>query len=445
MGSINEVVKVTVTAETGALAREGFGTPCVMYYHTRSLARMLSVTSSKGLEDLGFTRSADAALFVAADTIFAQDPKPAKLKVGRLTVTPAQTLTITVTSAVEGDKHTLKVNDYEVVRVIPAASTPALEAAAIQALIAANVPTAGATVVGAVITITSTGNNVTRIRQWSRGLSLKSTGTAHANLAADLSAIMAEDSDFTGFDLVSMNEAESKVAALFAENNGKLFFPTFYDTEIKDSLVTTDAISDLKALLYKNTHCGYSQKDTHSYWGIALFARLGAQFAPGGETFAHKQVVGVLADDTTTMNSGELDTVRGKNGNVYYPVFKKAITWEGVRCDGGWIDERRFLLWQAYDAAISLFEAISNQPGKLPYDSTGRNVLMTALEVSMGRGVASGGWTEDVPIQIIAPTVEEVKRDNASLVAGRRFPTITGRATLAGAIHGAEIQVTALL
>lgn len=443
MTNIADVVKVSVTAASGALAREGFGLPMIMAYHTKTANRVFEVAASAELADYGF--ASDHPLYTALNILFSQDPRPSTVKVGRLANAPTQVVAITILVATPGEVLKIQLNETtEIAYTVLPAATPTTVAAALAPLFLAAVPGCGAVAALGVITCTTAANGVTRFRGWNpRVFSFKSGGT-DPGLAADLAAIYAEDQGFTGFDLLQSNELEVKAAALWAEANQKLYFPTCFDTEMRDSVVTTDVASDLKALLYQNTMVSYSGKDTHSYRGIALFGRLGAQFAPGGETFAHKQVVGVVADDSKSLFTSELNALTAKNANVYFPVFSKAITWEGKAVNGKYIDERRFLFWQAYDLAISVFEFISNQPGKLTYDNEGRQGLIMQAELSMVRGQDSKGWTKDKdkPITVVAPEVSSL---STAQKASRAFPSITCRAYLAGAIHASTFVIEAAL
>lgn len=438
MSSINSIIRVTVRRVLGALARRSFGVAMIVHYHTKTAARVFSITEPGQLEDYGFLTT--DPLYHAVNACFSQANRPAELKIGRRANAPSQTLTITVgaAAAVEGHVTRLTVGTTEIVRTVPAASTPTLEAAALVTLIngaAGGTPASSAL---GVITIATAANGLIRFSAWSKALTFKSTGS-DPGLAADLNAIYAEDPGFTGFDLVHMNEAESKIAAAWAESNDVLFFPTFFDSEMRDTLVTTDAGSDLKALNYKNTHSGYSGKDTSSHWGIALFAWMGSAFLPGGETFAHKQLAGVLADTRDTLTAGELDVLRGKNVNVYFQKYEdRALTWEGVAADGRFIDSRRFLLWQAYDVGLSLFDVINAQPGKLPFTDDGRQALISAVRSSADRGVRQGGTNPDFPYTIQA---DEIASVSSADKAARVFPPMTLNIVEAGAIHATSIVI----
>lgn len=437
MSSLNEVIKVTVLRALGALARKGFGTGLICHYHTKTTDRVFSITEPGQLADYGFA-STDP-LYYAVNAAFSQGARPSKLKIGRLANMPTQVLTIVVGTVAEGDKVLLTVNGTDIVYTCLAGCTSITVATALVALInairASTCDNAGGTL--ATITTTITAGAIVRFQKWSRNLTLKDT-SVDAGLAADLAAIAAEDNDWTGFDLVMTGEVNSKLAAAYAEANNKLYFPTFYDTEIRTSS-TTDVISDLKLLAYKNTHAAYSGQDTASHWAFALFVWLGAISKPGAETFAHKQLAAVLPDTVKTLLAAEVDYIRGKNGNVYFQKYAdRAVTWEGVNTSGAWTDERRFLMWQAYDLDLSLFDAINSQPEKLPFTETGRQVLIAAAKASMDLGRKNGGWDPDRPYVITAGEMADVSSADRG---ARKFPEIVCHAYLAGAIHATTFKL----
>lgn len=437
MTQLNSAFTIVVKRQAGALARRSFGVGMLLHYHTKGLGRVLTITAPEDLTTLGFA-STDP-IWIPVNAVFGQAVRPKTLKIGRRANAPSQTLTITVgATLVEGDEIRFTVNDTEIEYTILAAATPTSVAAALVPLInAAAGGTPASSAIG-VITIATAANGLIRFRSWTGHLSFKSTG-ADPGLAADLNAIYAEDKNFTAIELVHMNEAESKVAAQWAETNDVIFEPTFYDSEIADVLVTTDAASDLDALNYKNTASWWSGKDTSAHIGFALFCWLSAQTLPGGETQAHKQLSGILADDAESVNSGELIAIRDKSCNVYYQLYEdRAVTWEGITSEGRFIDSRRFLLWQAYDLELSLFDAVNSQPDKLPFDEDGRQALISAVKASLGRGVTQKGIDKDRPFVIEAPEMSTVTAANR---AARVFPDITVRFFEAGAIHATSMTV----
>lgn len=433
MTSIAQITKTTVKRTKGALARKNFGVGLLLYPHTKTANRVISITGPDELAGYGFSTSTDKILYDTVTLLFSQAVKPAMLKIGRQTTAPIQSFTITVGAALTvGQVIRWTLNGVERTHTVVTA-TPTAVGTAIAASMLADEPTATIASVTGVITFTNVAGKFSRLSGWSKVLQFKTIGAGVA-IDTDLDAIWAEDPNWTGFDAVFLNEPESKLCAAWAEAKPVLFLPTLHDFEMRDSVVTTDAASDLKALSYTHTAVAYSGKSNYAHSLFAAFVWLGAQTAPGGETFAHKSLVGVLADDDETLNSAELDTlVVSKNVNVYYQKFEdRAILWEGKTIGGGWIDIERGLLWAQYDLNISSFEAINNRPDKLPFTQEGSDVLLAAAKASIDRGVTSGLWDPDRPAVF---TVTPIKNVTSADRSARVFPPITITAYLAGAIH----------
>jgi hypothetical protein len=440
MTQIDSAFVVNVKREAGALARKSFGVGMLVHYHTKTVERVITITKPEDLADYGFL--SNDPLYHSVNAAFGQAVRPKSLKIGRRANAPTFSLTLTIgaPSLVEGSTMRLTVNTTELTRVVPAADTPTAAGAAWVALINGVLGGAYASNALGVITLSMPVGTFCRLRDWSRHFELKSTGS-DPGLTADLDAIKAEDSDFTAIELTVMNEAESKSAAAWAEVNEVLFEPTFYDSEIRSSIVTTDAGSDLDALNYKNTCMWYSGTDTSAHIGFALFVWLSAQTLPGGETQAHKQLAGIKADTSKTLFAAERSALRNKSVNFYYQQFAdRAVTWEGVATDGEFIDVRRFELWQKYDAQLSLWDAVNSQPDKLPYNEDGRQALISALKASFGRGVKQGGIDNDPGrgFTIIAPEMSEVSSADR---AARVFPPMTVRFFKQGAIHATSLTI----
>ena len=58
--SLTDIVDVTITAQTAAPSRVGFGVPLVMAYHTHFVERVRNYTGLAGMIADGFTATEDA-------------------------------------------------------------------------------------------------------------------------------------------------------------------------------------------------------------------------------------------------------------------------------------------------------------------------------------------------------------------------------------------------
>ena len=93
---ISEVVDSTITVEDNFPTREGFGVPMVVGYHHRNTSpidRVDSVATDGDVADLGF--STDHPIRLACAAMFAQNPRPPIIKIGRRAGTPTRTIRYT--------------------------------------------------------------------------------------------------------------------------------------------------------------------------------------------------------------------------------------------------------------------------------------------------------------------------------------------------------------
>lgn len=97
--SLANIVDVTITRTSAAVAQRGFSTPLVLSYHSRFSDRMRSVTTVAELEALGFCSDDQAHKDVSA--IFAQPTPPDTVKIGRRALAFTQTIDLTPTEANE--------------------------------------------------------------------------------------------------------------------------------------------------------------------------------------------------------------------------------------------------------------------------------------------------------------------------------------------------------
>lgn len=95
--SLSDIVDVTITRTSAAVAQRGFSTPLVLSYHSRFSDRMRSVTTVAELEALGFCSDDQAHKDVSA--IFAQPTPPDTVKIGRRALAFTQTIDLTPTEA----------------------------------------------------------------------------------------------------------------------------------------------------------------------------------------------------------------------------------------------------------------------------------------------------------------------------------------------------------
>lgn len=137
---IEDVVEVTISAATAAPSRVGFGTPLILAYHDLYVDRVREYKSLSAMTEDGFHSSHPA--YKAAQKAFGQNPRPAKVKVGRRAASPTQIIRLTPTLTTEGLTLEFTIAGVEFSYEIPAAATVATICAALTTLINAGVTSA---------------------------------------------------------------------------------------------------------------------------------------------------------------------------------------------------------------------------------------------------------------------------------------------------------------
>jgi hypothetical protein len=112
MSFADDIASVTITRANVTPTRAGFGTPMVVAYHTLNSDRVRTYSSLAAMSADGF-RSHDAA-YRAAAAVFAQTPRPRRVKVGRRALAPTQVIRITPVAPSSGEVYSLKVDGLAV-------------------------------------------------------------------------------------------------------------------------------------------------------------------------------------------------------------------------------------------------------------------------------------------------------------------------------------------
>ena len=431
--ALEDLVTVNITAETRTPTQEGFGTPLLAAFHTRYVDRVREYTGLAGLVADGFVTT-DPVYKVAA-VVFAQNPRPPKLKVGRRALAPSQSVRITPTIAAEGFIYRLTVNGTALTYTVLAAATTSTVATAIAALIDA-LPGALAAAVGANITVTpQVATTLVSFEAWSKELLVQDL-TADPGVATDLDAIKLADPDWYGLLLDSNGKAEVVAAAAWVEANGKLLVAQTGDSDVLDGAATTDVLSTLKNGAYARS-AGLLHLSIAAQWIAAglMAQRFTAQ--AGSDTWAYKTVAGVSTHRTLT--STERTAAIAKNATIYETNAGVNVTVGGKVAAGEWVDVIRGLDWLRARLRERVFSVLLGSP-KVPFTQSGIDTVGEAV-----RGVLDVASSPTVQLladgtqSVLVPTVASVSTTDKQ---NRRLPNVQWSARLAGAIHLVEVGGT---
>lgn len=154
-------------------------------------------------------------------------------------------------------------------------------------------------------------------------------------------------------------------------------------------------------------------------------------FTAGGQTWAFKTLAGV---DSYSLTSTEVTQALGKNANIYTAIAGVDVTQEGKVASGEYIDVIRGIDQLQARIQEGIFAELVNVR-KIPFTDDGVQVVTGLLQQAIDRSVQDGLLTADY--EVTAPLVENV---DAADKTNRLLPDVTFTATLAGAIHKITIN-----
>ncbi|MBB2918332.1 DUF3383 family protein [Cupriavidus alkaliphilus] len=447
MANIDRIVNVQIVLNTTAIREQSFSDLLVVGPHVASLSRLLVVTGSDQLLDLGVAET--DPLYKAVRDVFKQIPTLSQCYIGRQQVDVAD---ITVTKASASDYiATLQWRDAAGVAQVATAiyagkgtDTVAQIAQGLAAAIAATPAPVTAVSAAGQVTVTNDVDGAAMAVKVKGNLVL-ATPQSTESVTAALAACRREDDGWYGVILTSREEADVLDAAEWVEANAKLLGIGVADPGVLDSGIDTDIASKLQEKQYFRTHVWYHAAAATEWLEAAVSANR-FTFYPGGETWANVRLAGISYDN---LGEGESIAARNKNANTFEPFRNFAITQNGKVAAGEWIDVIRFRDWLAEQIKVNVMSALvnlKNNKGKVPYTDGGIEIVTTAMRQALDLGVSRGGIAPEevddemrtIPSYVItAPRAANVPFNDK---ANRVLNDVGFTARLAGAIHAANIK-----
>ncbi len=429
--SLADIVNVQITTETGAVLQAGFGVPLILSAHNINSDRIRFYTQTADMLSDGFLSSSPEVK--AASALFAQNPRPERVAVGRRDNRPTQAFTLTPVVG-NAASYRVKLNGQVAAFVSDASATLAEVtaglAAALTALAVPNVTVADA---GTAVTLTGAAPGV-----WfdveSLDVSRLAVAQTHAaaDPAADLAAILAADASWYG--VVSLFNSSAEVAAIagWVEANGKLFI-----AQTNDSAVLTAATDDVASVLKTGNYARTALIYSPSLGAFADAAWLGRclPFDPGSETWKFKTLAGV---PSTQLTATQVTNLRGKNANFYYTVAGRAITAEGMVAAGEFIDTIRGRDWFQARTQERIYMRLANAK-KLAMTDAGIAVIEAEVRAQIQDGIDVGFLAADPEPVVRVPRASALSSTDK---AARHLRGITFDAVIAGAIHKLTLNGT---
>lgn len=442
MANLDRIVKVDISLDTTGVSTEGFSTILCVGPHLHGLPRVSTYTAADQMLDDGF--STDDPLYKMVSDAFSQTPSPAAVKVGRrqvnsCTVTVAQlgaTSAYTLTVSGYGDDGNVTEKTYSYTND-EGSSDDVLQGLS-TAVTGDESALLSASYSDGVLTLQAKDPSKPFALKVSSMLSVE-LGSVTESVAQTMAAVMNSDSDFYGVAFTSKEQDDVLAMAEWAESAGKLYGTSFGGDTVKNSEMTTDTGSQLKAKNYYRTFWFYHSVE-NEYPEVAVMARCFA-VDPGGETWALKKLAGITVDPLTET---EFNAITGKNGNTFELFRNVSVTQNGKVAAGEWIDIIRFRDWLEEEIKTNVFNLLINRD-KVPYTDAGiaaiESRIREALELGQSRGgIAPTEYDEDgnqnLGYTISVPLAANI---SANTKANRELTDVTFTARLAGAIHVVDI------
>ncbi len=444
MATIDEIVDVSITIDSRFPARLGFGTPLVLGY-TAAWADSYRVYSSlaDAIDD-GIPSYSGIGRKLAA--LFAQNPSPAEVVVGRLPSAPAFTNTLTMTSAVEGQHVQCKVispTTGEVTQIdytIPSSATTTTVATAVELLIDA-VAGVDSSAAAAVVTVTPTTAGQ-KVHIYDLVNCTLAETTADANYDDALTALLADNNDWYFITIDSSSPANiAAVAAWTLANQNaypKLFFWDTSDSSVLAGTVSAGTIGEAAEDIRDASNdrsIGIYHPNSHEA-AAAAWVGVGAPQDPGAITWALKSLAGVTAKSLTATQRTNLENL---NINHYQPVRSIPVTRPGIVGEGEWIDIVHGVDALKADLQESIFALLANNL-RVPFTGAGLDLVENTIKGSLGRFEGNRDQPGLLVIgqsRVVMPALSSL---NPADIAARHLKNVRFSAKLAGAIHRVSVR-----
>lgn len=437
--ALSDYVTVAITQTSAGPTLPGFGVPLIPSY-TASWTERTRVYNNLAAVAVDFPVTTSPE-YRAAQAIFAQNPAPPQIMIGRMANKSTKVLSLSaITPTTQPNyTYTLQVRgqgfaDQNVTFTSGGSPTDALWAAgivtALNAVAGKNYTAAGAS---SPVTITGTAAGGWFSVEVINPNDMKISETqADPGAAADLTAITAENPNWYGFANTFNSKLQAVGIAAYIEANNRLFICQSQDTNtILTAVGNGELIDTIKTNNYTRTAGFY-----HPYPStFADFAWLGRclPFTPGSETWKFKTLSGV---PTFPMTATHRTNITARNGNSYENVFGVSLTFNGMVGTGNFIDVTRGLDSLTSDMASSIFATLAGA-AKVPYTDPGVAVIEAGVRGALKRATDRGILTNNPAFTVTVPLVANVAAaDKTSRTLNNVF--FTGK--LAGAVHSANIQ-----
>lgn len=436
---LNSVVTISITRVTTTVSKANFGTPGILAEFatsktTTTFDRYRYYSSLPEMSDDNWTSSDE--VYKAAQKIFAQNPRPSQVMVGRKDAADADwTATLNAIQAIQKNWYGFGIIPSTVATTIFDADLVASNSIVFTingtAVTAVPFNTDHDTTMDDLITqieadITGSSVSLDPGDVNNRTLIISIFGQAGVETCSVV--VTGGASQATGTTTLS-DQDQYEDCVDWVETQSKLFFIESTDSNILDALVTTDIASYIESNNYDRSTVYYN--DSEEYMNFGAMGE-GFPYDPGSQTWAYKTISGVTSYElTTSENTG----ATGKNANIYTEIAGVDVTQFGTVGSGEYIDIMRGVDWIEANIQEDIF-ALLISVRKIPFTDEGITSVVGVIQKVLQTAV-NMGILEEGSIVITAPLRSEV---SATDRGNRLLPDIEFTANLAGAIHKVEVS-----
>lgn len=446
MSDLNDIVQIVITRETQTVSRAGFGTPGIIAEFDTDKT---TVTFDRFREYATLTEMSDDGwgvydpVYLAAQKIFSQNPRPSKVMVGRkdsgdASFTAALTAIKTASNDwyafgyVDGFKSTVTfsadfVTGNSIVATINGTAVTAVPFNTNMQTTMGDLETQiEAEITGAAVTI---GGSPYRTME----ILITNNGANERVVASFVITGGASQPTYTDVETTLIVDQDRKDIAAWTETEKKLYWWNSSAAAIYDSGSTTDIAAFLAAQNYDRS-IGMFYKDSDLSFIEFAWMGEGLPYDPGSQTWAYKTLAGVASYSLT---SSQRTVIIGKNCGIYTETAGVDITEEGKVASGEWIDIMRGL--DQLEAAMkeNIFAELVNVR-KIPYTDGGITVVEGIVTQSLNDSADDGVLIKE-SIVVTVPALADISSTDKN---NRLLPDITFEALLQGAIHKVSVSGT---
>ncbi|KKM68185.1 hypothetical protein LCGC14_1463400 [marine sediment metagenome] len=449
MGSLDQVVTISITKDTATLTRVGFGTPAILTYNVlqAELAKLYgSIDEIQAPAGPFPSTSREVAM---ATAIFAQNPKPAGVVLLRRPTAPTRKVTYTPITDVTAGKPfalfaysiTLRDGVNSETFIFTTGATPTVAAITLGLVTLINAGTVNVKATDgvadfAVESAATPGGVVTPgvpfTSQVDRALITQAESTVDPGIGADLAAARLANDNWYALMSDATSPAEIESLAVAIRPLAKIYLADSSDDDIlgpgsSDIGSTLQASAEERTLLFSHPEVG-TDAPSCAWAGRQLPSD------PGSTTWKFKTLTGVTAQQYSAAEIANLD---GKSVNYYTPIAGLNITIEGVMASGEFVDIVRGIdaLEQRMQENVFRVFVVSQ---KVSYTDLGIQTQVNAIEGTLRSFTGDDNLLAPTPPFVVTfPRASEVDPNDK---ASRLLTDIDFTATFSGAVHKTEIR-----